>query len=160
CAIGLRNPVRQVKDDAGKESRLCNSKEDPRRIERPDIVHEHHAHRHDSPADQDPGDPPSCADALENQVARDFEEAVANEEQSRSLAKLRVVQPEIFLQRGRGESDVDAIEVGDHVTDEGEWNQPPDDAADDLAVNVSGSVQSRVSEVHRVATLYRESLSN
>ena len=96
-----------------------------------------HAHRHDSPADQDPGNPSPCSDALEDQVAGDFEEAVADEEQARALAKLRVVQAEILLQSGCGESDVDAIEVGNDVTNEGERNQPPDDAVHHLAVNVS-----------------------
>jgi hypothetical protein len=108
-----------------------DAEDDPRRVERRDVRDEHRRHRHEPPHDHDPRDPQPRAHALEQQVARNLEDAVAEEEQSGADPVRGVAQMQVALQRVRGEPDVDAVDVGDDVADEGEGDEPPRDARDD-----------------------------
>ena len=83
------------------------------------------------------------ADAVEDEIAWDLEEAVAEEEQPGADAVLRVAQPEVALERARGEPDVHAIDVGDDVADEDERDDAPRDAVDDEPAAGGGMVRHR-----------------
>jgi hypothetical protein len=131
CALGRRNPVGEIQHHAGEEARLGDPEHDARDVERRDAGHEHRRHRHESPDDHDPGDPQPRPDALEQQVARDLEQAVAEEEEPGADAVRGVAQMQVALQRRGGEPDVHAVDVGDDVADEREGDEPPCDAGQD-----------------------------
>jgi hypothetical protein len=139
--IRCGNPVRQVKDDAGEEPGLGDAKEHASGIKRPDVPDEDHRHRHEAPPDQNPGDPSPGADAFEDQVARDFEQKVADEEQTGAVAVLRICEAQVMLQNRRCEPDVDAIDVGDHITNERERDEPACDSPNNLASVCVGLVK-------------------
>jgi hypothetical protein len=71
----------------------------------------------------------TCPDALEEEVAGDFEQAVAEEEQAGADTVLRRAEAEVALELARGEADVHSVDVGDNVTYESERDQPAADAA-------------------------------
>ena len=71
------------------------------------------------------------ADAVENQIARDLEQAVAQEEQARGDAVARGANVEFALKVGGDEPDVHAIDVRDEVTEEGEGQEAAPDARHD-----------------------------
>ncbi len=129
-AIGGGNPVGQIQHHSRKEAGLRHAEQHAHRIEAPLPDDEHHRHRDEAPEDHDARDPQPRADAVEDQVARDLEQAIAQEEQAAAQAVGGLAQAEVALQFLGGEADVHAIDVGDHVTDEDEGNQTPDDASD------------------------------
>ena len=67
-------------------------------------------------------------DALEDQVARDLEQAVAEEEQPAAKPVGGVAQAQVALQLGCREPDVHAVDVGDDVAEEDERDEAADDA--------------------------------
>src|SRR6185295_910324 len=105
-------------NDARKEARFCDSQNDARGIERPDASDEHHPDRGDSPADENAGNPAACAHTLQNQIAGDLEQAIADEEQPGAIAVLGVAESKISLQFRGGKADVHPIDIRDDVTDE------------------------------------------
>src|SRR6202035_1150074 len=64
------------------------------------------------------------ADALENQIARHFENRVAQEEQSRAEAEHRFAESKLAVHLQRRESDVDSIEIRHKVEHEQKRDQP------------------------------------
>src|SRR5439155_2813614 len=78
----------------------------------------------------DSRDPDARAHALEDQVARNLEHEVAEEEEARADAIRRVAQSEVPLEIHGGEPDVEAVHVRDDVTDEGERDEPAYDPRD------------------------------
>ena len=127
-AMRRRHPVGEIEDDAREEPRLGDAQQHAEQVEAPHAADQHHRHRDDAPADHDACDPEPRADALEDQVARHLEQAVAKEEQARAQAERGVGQPEVALQLGGGKPDVHAIDVGDDVAEEDEGDQARGDA--------------------------------
>ena len=141
CALLGRNPVRQIEHDAREEPGLRDPEHDARRVERHHVGHEHRQHRDDAPDDHDPRDPQSRADAVEDDVAWNLEEAVAEEEQPGADAVLRVAQPEVTFEGPRGEPDVHPIDVRDYVADEDERDDASRDAVDDEPATGGGRIR-------------------
>ena len=133
-AMRRRHPVGEIEDDAGKEPRLGDAEQHAEQIEAPHPAHQHHRHRDQAPADHDPRDPPARADALEDQVARHFEQAVAEEEQARAEPEGGVGEPEVALQLGGGKPDVHPVDVRDDVAEEDERDQAHRDAPDGVVL--------------------------
>jgi hypothetical protein len=79
------------------------------------------------------------ADPLEDEVAGDLEQAVAEEEESRAKPVLSGAQAQIALQLGGREADIHAIDVGDDVADEGEGDETPPDPLQDPVRDRYGS---------------------
>src|SRR5690606_26281074 len=77
-----------------------------------------------APANHDARDPEARADPLEDEVARNFEQAVAEKEEAGGQAVRGGIEAERKLEIRGDEADVDAVDVGDHVADEGERNEP------------------------------------
>ncbi len=73
-------------------------------------------------------------DAIHDQVARDLEQAVAEEEEPAAKPVRRVAQAQVALQLGRREPDVHPVDVGDDVAEEDERDQAADDFRDRRAV--------------------------
>jgi hypothetical protein len=63
-------------------------------------------------------------------------------------------EPRIALHHGRREADIDAVDVGDHVTEERKRNQPARDPRDDLPPRLSRPNVTRVGWWH-AGPLYR-----
>ena len=127
-ALGRGHPVGEVEHHAGEESRLGDAQHDARDHERRHVADEHRRHRHEAPADHDARDPAAGADAIEDQIAGNLEQAVAEKEQPGAEPVFGGAQAEILLQLPRREPDVDAVDVGDHVADEGERDNAAVDA--------------------------------
>ena len=127
-ALRRRYPVGQVQHHPGEEPGLGDAEQDAHGVEAPLPDHEHHRHRHEAPPDHDPRDPDPRSHPVQDQVARDLEQAVAEEEQPAAEAVGRVAQVQVALQLGRRESDVHAVDVGDDVADEDEGDEATDNA--------------------------------
>jgi hypothetical protein len=127
---GVGVPVRQVEDDAREEPGLGHTEQEPEQVELPRALCDHHQRRQDAPADHDPGDPHPGTEALQEQVAGNFEEEVADEEDACTKAVDGGRESEVLAHLELSESDVDAIDV---VEDVGQEQQRKDTQAD-LAV--------------------------
>ena len=125
------NPVGEIQNHAGEEAGLGEPQHDAHGIEAVAARHEHHRHRGDAPEDHDARDPAPGADALQNQVARDLEQEVAEEEQPGAGAIDLGRQSEIGLHVPGGETDVDAVQIRHHVGQEEERHQPARHRGDD-----------------------------
>jgi hypothetical protein len=97
----------------------------------------------DAPADHDAGDPDPRTDPLEEQVGRHLEQEVGDEEQPGAEPERRLVEPERLVHMQLGEADIDAIEIGNEVTQDQKWNQAPHHLADHALFYVIHSVRSR-----------------
>ena len=112
----------------GKKPRLGRPQHHARHVERRLVEDEHRRHRHEAPDDHDARHPEPRSHLVENQVAGNLEQAVAEEEQASPDPVGGVAQVQVALKLPRGESDVHAVDVGDDVADECEG----DDAAGHL----------------------------
>ncbi len=124
-----RIPVRQVEDDAGEEAGLGDAEQEAHDIERRRAGDEHHAARQDAPRDHDPRDPDPRADAMQDDVARDLEDEVADEEDAGAEAEHGVAELQVAEHLQLREPDVDAVEVVRDVADHQERDEAPADLA-------------------------------
>jgi len=92
---------------------------------------ESHQGRDDSPTDHDAGDPEPGSGAVEDDVAGDFEEEVAKEEDAGAGGKDGVREPGDVVHGQFGETDVDAVDVGEDVTGEENGDEPEGNLAVD-----------------------------
>ncbi|MNR24438.1 hypothetical protein D3C85_1415160 [compost metagenome] len=79
-------PGGEVEDNAGKESRLGDTDQQPQRVEGQRRLDEHHCRRQKTPADHDPGNPATSAEAVQGDVAGNFEDQITEEEYPRAQA--------------------------------------------------------------------------
>ena len=130
-AFPVRIPVGEVKHDAGEKSGLRRAEEEAHHVKRRGAVDEHEAHRDDAPDDHDPRDPDARADAMQDEVARHFEDEIADEKEARAEAVNAVengrIDAQHFLQMQLGEADIDAVDVGDDVTEKEQRQEAPGD---------------------------------
>ncbi len=138
-ALAGGDPVGQVEHDPGEEAGLGDAEQEAEQVEAALPRHEDGRHRDEAPDDHDPRDPAPRAHALEDQVARDLEQEVAEEEQPRPEAVGLVAEPQVALQHAADEADVDAVDVRDHVADEGERDEPPRHARQHAGFDLVGS---------------------
>ena len=81
AALARREPVRQVKDDAGEEPRLGGAKQKAQRaVQHVGVGHEHHGHGEHAPREHDPRDPHARAQPRQRQVARHLQQEIGDEE--------------------------------------------------------------------------------
>ncbi len=159
-ALDRRNPIGQVQHHSRKEPRLRDAEQDAHRVEAPLPDDEHHRHGHEPPDNHDSRDPHARPDAFENEIARDFEEAVAQKKQAAAKPIGPVAQSEVALKLGLREPDVDPIDVGDDIAEEHERHESADDSGDRLAaldgVNVGHRVTRKSSRDHRGLREHRD----
>jgi len=74
---------------------------------------------------------------VQQKIARDFEKKVAPEKDAEKQAKLRTRDPESGVHGQCGEADVDAVEIGNHIQQEQQRDQPPAELADDRRSGVN-----------------------
>ena len=96
--------------------------------------HEGGAAGDQAPGEHDPRDPFARPDPFQEQVRRDLEEEVGQEEDAGGEAVRRGGEVQVLVHGQRGEADVDPIQVGDEITDDQEWHEPGRHFGDGLAL--------------------------
>lgn len=118
-AVGLTEAKKsQVEDDAREEPGLGRAQQEAQEIEHVHAGHEHHARRDDAPGDHDPRDPDARADFVEDDVAGDLEQEIADEEYPRAQPVHRLAELEFLQHLQLGEAHVDAVQVGHDIADD------------------------------------------
>ncbi len=130
------DPVGEIQDHSREEAGFGETQQDTQRVEARGALHQGHGHGHDPPTDHDARHPDARSHPLEDEVARDFEKKVAEEEEAGAEAVGRVADPEIPLHVAGGERDVDPVQVGDHVAQEHEGHEAPDHLSEHPALTV------------------------
>ena len=81
------NHVREIERDAWKESGLRRAEQRSQHVEARRADGQAHRRGDQAPRDHDARDPDGAPDAVEREVARDLEQAVAEEEECRSRSR-------------------------------------------------------------------------
>ena len=119
-----RQPKRKVENYAGIESRLC----DPEQKAHPDIrgcsFDKGRSHGNNPPCHHQNRQPSPCADAPENEVGGDFEEAVTEKKDPGSKTVEALGDAKILVHGKRGKADVDPVKKRDHVEQHQEGDKP------------------------------------
>jgi hypothetical protein len=74
-----REPVSQIKDDAGEEARFCDAEQEAHGIEARGAAHHCHGHGKRGPSSPFARNPDAGTEMLEGQVARNLEQKIADE---------------------------------------------------------------------------------
>ena len=126
-AVLGRKPVAEVERHTRKKPRLGGAEQEAEEVEAARPADEHRRRGNQAPADHDPGDPPPRAHAVEDHVARHFEEAVAQEQDAGAPAELGRGQPDLLVHRQGGEPYVVAVEVVEDIGEDQDRQQTPGD---------------------------------
>jgi len=97
-------------------------------VERGFTGDKHHGCRGDTPGNHDAGDPAFRTDLVQNHVARNFEQEIADEKDAGAEAVDGIAEAEIALHLQLGEADVDAVQIGEHKTDHQKGHEAQRDA--------------------------------
>src|SRR5260370_13331652 len=79
------------------------------------VVAEAAHHRHNSPANQDPGDPDSRSDLVQQEIAGNLKQEIAEKENSHQQSELLARDGQFLVHRQRGKPNVDPVEIGNDV---------------------------------------------
>src|SRR6476660_8537108 len=88
-------PVSQVQDDAGIQPGLERTEQDANSVERPFSPDEHHRDAADPPEQRDPPKRLPRADLLEQKVAGNLEQEIAEEENAGAKPVHRLAESEV-----------------------------------------------------------------
>ncbi|MNP07145.1 hypothetical protein D3C76_991590 [compost metagenome] len=101
------------------------------------VLDEGHAGGHQAPGEHDAGQPDARADSLQEDVGRDFEQRIADEEQAGTKAIGRGTDAQVVLHMGTHEADVHTVDVIDDKHD--------DEQRQDVALDLgNGRQQHRI----------------
>ena len=123
-AMAGRKPVAQVEDDPREKARLGSPEQEAQNIQADRPLHECRRARDDPPGEHDPGNPHPRPDPVQDEVRRDLEQKVADEEYPGGEPECRRGKPEILVHGQGGESDVDPVQVGDEIEQHDERHDP------------------------------------
>ena len=123
-----RVPVGQIQDHPGEKTRLRDTQQKAQDVKSCRRSHEQHRGRDHRPGQHHARDPQARPDAVQHDVARDFEEEVADEENAGAQAVDRLAEPQIAQHLQFREADVHPIEIGRDVAGEQQRDQAPGDA--------------------------------
>src|SRR5580704_14356655 len=110
--LALGKPVGQVQSNPGEIARLRQPQKKPHDVQLMHRVHEARQHRQHSPGNQDSGDPNPRSNLVQQQIAGNFEEEVAEKENPEDQSVLLAGNGQFLIHRQRGKPDVHAIEKG------------------------------------------------
>ena len=127
-AVIGREPPGQVQHDARIEARFGQAQQEADAVEAPVVPDEGGQAGDDAPGEQDAGDPFARADPVQDQVAGDFRQEVADEEHAGAKSEHGLGEAERVLHRQLGEAHVHAIEVGAEIAQHEHRHQAPGDA--------------------------------
>src|SRR5262249_5166333 len=122
----------------GEEPGLTDPEQETGEVELGDRTGEPHQHGDDAPAHEDPSDPDPGADPVEQEVARNLEQAVAEEEDADEESERLARDPELAVHRERREADVDPIEKRNDVQREEHRQEPGSNEANRLWGDLDG----------------------
>ncbi|MNE03021.1 hypothetical protein D3C80_955100 [compost metagenome] len=125
-----REPLGDVVQNAREEPGFGGAEQKAHHIEAVRPLDEGHADGDGAPGDHDPREPAPCAEAVEHQVAGDFQQEVADEEQPGAKTVGGIAQADVCAHVQFGEADRGAVHIGDQVQQDQEGNQFQRDAAD------------------------------
>src|SRR5262249_11331187 len=78
-----------------------------------------------TPGNHDPGNPPPRPDLFQDEVRGHLEDEVAEEEDADAEAEHFGGKAELLVHGERRKPGIDAIEIGDEVTQDQKWNEAP-----------------------------------
>ncbi|KAG1435801.1 hypothetical protein G6F57_020956 [Rhizopus arrhizus] len=105
-----RIPVGQVQDHTGVETRFGQAQQEAQDVETGGRLDEHEHAGQDAPRDHDARDPDPRAQPVHQQVARHFEQEVADEEHAGAQAEHGFAEAQVLRHLQLGEADVDAVQ--------------------------------------------------
>jgi hypothetical protein len=80
--------------------------------------------RHDSPTNENASNPDACSNFVQHQVAGDFKDEVANEENPKGQPILVGRDTQLLVHRPACQADVRSVKEGNDVQQEEKWNDP------------------------------------
>jgi hypothetical protein len=110
-----RVPIGQVQDDAREEPGFGRAQQEAQDVEHVHAGHEHHAGGNDAPGDHDARDPDLRAHFVQDDVAGNLENEVADEEDAGAQPVHRFAELQFLQHLQLGEAHVHAVQVGHHV---------------------------------------------
>ncbi|MCY1227250.1 hypothetical protein D9M72_395140 [compost metagenome] len=114
-AILAAEPVREIEHHTGKQPRLGRAEQHAHDVEGGLALDKGHRRGQQAPRHHDACDPEARSDPMHDQVARDFQQGIAEEEQTRAQAVGRGRDVQVDSDVGLGEGNVGAIEKADHI---------------------------------------------
>jgi len=124
-----REPVGDVEDHAREEAGFRDAEQEAEHQERRRPGDQRAGRRHKPPADHDPRDPRARAEPLQREVARHFEEEIAEKENPGAEPVGLGVDADRLVHLQRSKSDVDPVDVANDIGGEQKRHQAPPDAA-------------------------------
>src|SRR5258707_13920806 len=110
-----REPFSEVVNDSRKETCFSDAEEKSKCVEVNRCSHEHHRRCDDSPRYHDPRDPPSRANANQNEIARYLEDRVTKKEYSGAQAESGRAEFQVAVHLQTRECDIRAVEKVEEV---------------------------------------------
>ena len=90
-----------------------------------DVVDESGERRNEPPRDQDASDPDTRTNPVQKQVAGNFKQEIADEKDPNHEPVLLSANSQIPVHGQRGKTYVNTVDVGDHIKQKDEWENPP-----------------------------------
>ena len=122
----IGKPIGEIENGARKKSCFHHAQNQPQQVERGAACNEHGSHGGQPPADHEERDPELCADFVEDEVAGETAQGVADEEQASAQRIGGFGDSDRGLQGLLGKADVGAVEKRDHVHQHEIRRQPSD----------------------------------
>ena len=148
------DPIGEEEDDAGKEARLGDTQQEPQDVEARRPLHEHEGGRDDAPAHHDPGQPPARPDLVQQEVAGNLEDGVADEEEAGAEGVRGGADAEVDLELLLRERDVAAVQERDHVHQQEERDQPAEHLLRRVLAQVVAALGGGRGAVSHVVSLF------
>nr|GEU28571.1 hypothetical protein [Tanacetum cinerariifolium] len=125
AALLRREPVGKIQHHAREEARFGHAREKAQHVERRGRGHHQHHCRQRAPGHHHDGNPAPRAQLMQDQVAGNAAQHVADEEDAGAQAVHGVAQVERVQHFQLGETDVDAVQVVEEIADENKRDQVP-----------------------------------
>ncbi|MCY1429775.1 hypothetical protein D9M71_457050 [compost metagenome] len=120
-----RKPVGQVQQQTRRKTRFGNAKQKAQGIELPRGFDEGEQGGDDAPGDHDASDPDPRTDLVQDDVAGNFAEEIADEKHARAQSVNRFAERQIVHHLQFGKTDVDPIQIGAQVAQHQKGHQAP-----------------------------------
>src|SRR5215469_7091667 len=140
--VTTTKPVCEVDEHAWEKARFCSSQEKSDDIKLTGSVHESHQDRDDAPRDHDAGDPKARAPALDDKSSGDFQQHVADKEDSCTQPKDAVTETQIMRHFQSSVGDVDPVEKSDEIEEPQEGKQSNRDSTSGFPLKAERSGQA------------------
>jgi hypothetical protein len=130
----LTKPIGQIQNDSRKKRSFGYSEQKTNDVKLSDALHETGGHSHNAPTEQNSGDPDARPDLMQQEIARNFKDDIADEENPGYEPKLPTGDSQFLVHRQGGKPNIDAVDKRDDVKNEQKGKKP-----DLQLVNSSGA---------------------